>query len=373
MDAGIQRGVIAISRRNNTAHLGTADLSMIGKNIGVASPFIRPILAVAVISLIAFTASLADATKSGSARTKPPSYDAKAVNDPNSHEDVKSESKGSTVVRLQILLDRAHFSPGEIDGQYGDNLRAALEGYQAEHNLAVTGISDADTWRSLNTETSPALVLYTIAPADVAGPFEQSPTRHDGASQAEILGLSIPGREIGGALSHQPPLVGETQSRKESGDRRRTDLVPNVRREPPRPAVKVVVTKSHRTVYAYASDATLLAQYPATIGSEHDPLPIGDWKITRSTTESRIQLQPRPVLGRQAGAFQSANPPGTEQPSRRGVDHLVERALRNPRHTGAESGGTHRIPRLHPPNQLGRGRAVEDRKARTASDPAGVN
>jgi peptidoglycan hydrolase-like protein with peptidoglycan-binding domain len=67
------------------------------------------------------------------------------VNNPQNREDVHPGSAGSAVVRAQILLDRAHFSPGEIDGRWGDNLRAAITGYQAARRLNPSGIIDLDT------------------------------------------------------------------------------------------------------------------------------------------------------------------------------------------------------------------------------------
>ncbi len=52
---------------------------------------------------------------------------------------------GPRVVRAQILLDRARFSPGEIDGVYGDDFGVAVKGYQENHGLKPTGtIDDGD-------------------------------------------------------------------------------------------------------------------------------------------------------------------------------------------------------------------------------------
>ncbi|MFT3727036.1 MAG: peptidoglycan-binding protein [Terricaulis sp.] len=49
----------------------------------------------------------------------------------------------ATMVRIEVALDRAHFSPGVIDGFNGDNVRKAVSAYQAAHNVPVTGVADA--------------------------------------------------------------------------------------------------------------------------------------------------------------------------------------------------------------------------------------
>jgi peptidoglycan hydrolase-like protein with peptidoglycan-binding domain len=51
---------------------------------------------------------------------------------------------GARVTRAQILLDRARFSPGEIDGVYGGDFGIAVTGYQENHGLKPTGTIDAD-------------------------------------------------------------------------------------------------------------------------------------------------------------------------------------------------------------------------------------
>ena len=86
----------------------------------------------------------------------------------------KNDSDPSLIAKAEVLLDRDHFSPGEIDGMNGDNYRRAVRAFQQANNLPATGILDPATWKALISGASePALKSYTITDADLAGPFDK--------------------------------------------------------------------------------------------------------------------------------------------------------------------------------------------------------
>src|SRR5262245_38061115 len=87
----------------------------------------------------------------------PVTYDAAAINSAE-QADIKQGDKGSGVVRAQILLARAHFSSGEIDGSFGTNLRRAVGAFQENRQLPVSGNVDAATWNALNADAAPVLI-----------------------------------------------------------------------------------------------------------------------------------------------------------------------------------------------------------------------
>jgi lipoprotein-anchoring transpeptidase ErfK/SrfK len=186
---------------------------------------------------------------------------------------------GARVIRAQILLACARFSPGEIDGRYGDDLAIAVKGYQENHGLKPTGIVDAEMWKLLDAHTGPLLTSYTITAADVKGPFDKIPK--DAADQAKLkwMGYESPEEGLGEKFHMSPRLLAELNPGKKLDSAGESIIVANVDRPPARRALRVVVSKSKRTVTAFGAGDKLLAQYPATLGGEHDPLPIGNWKI----------------------------------------------------------------------------------------------
>ena len=198
------------------------------------------------------------------------------VDDVNSPKPTKARD---AMLRAQVLLDRAHFSPGEIDGASGSNSHRAIAGFQASHSLPASGELDGPTWAALDGDVGPALIRYTLMDADVAGPFAAIPDDMMEKSQLPALGYASVQEALGEKFHASPALLQALNpgSSFAAGDE---IVVPNVNGLPELPkADKVVVDQSDATVSLVDATGKTYAQFPATMGSEHDPLPLGEWKI----------------------------------------------------------------------------------------------
>jgi lipoprotein-anchoring transpeptidase ErfK/SrfK len=212
------------------------------------------------------------------------------------------------VLRTQVMLDRAGFSPGILDGKMGGNTKKALVRYQK----GAPAPSDA---------VEP-VVRYSITAADVAGPFVPS-IPADLVEQATLssLGYTSPLEALAERFHSTPallqqlnpgvefkegdqiqvpnvqPLIAPVEKPEPSAEaqaaaakdragtagtsgRRGTPLPRQPNTVAARPDVTVTVSRasSALTVEDASGRTTLYA--PVTTGSEHDPLPIGEWKVT---------------------------------------------------------------------------------------------
>ena len=214
-----------------------------------------------------------------SARSLALSINPYRVNDPGLAKFVGPGSHGDAVLRAQVLLDRAKFSCGEINALYSGNLRKAISAFQKARGLSVNGTVDASTWTALNADRSAALTQYTITQEDVTGPFTKIPREMMEKAKLRMLNYESPLEGLAEKFHANPKLlllINPSKSFDKAGEQ---IVVPDVLTAVPPKAASVVVDGSERSVTAYDAAGTTLAYYPATVGSDHDPLPVGTWKI----------------------------------------------------------------------------------------------
>lgn len=252
------------------------------------------------------------------ARAKPAApavvYDLTAVNNPAVAPPAAATKKGSAVLRAQILLDRANFSVGEINGALGPTTQHALSGFQRARNLSPSGTFDPETWAALNMDSAPALVPYRVTAEDVAGPFEKLPEDLMQRATVKALGYETPLEAISERFHVSPALLQELNKGKQITEENTEIFVPNVITNFVATAASIEVSKSEGTVSALDQEGKIIAQYPSSSGSEHDPLPLGTWKINGVARNPKFHYNPKLFWDADAGHSKAILPPGPNSP-----------------------------------------------------------
>ena len=196
-------------------------------------------------------------------------------------EPVTPDAKRNALIRAEVLLARAHFSPGVIDGQDGGNLKNAVGAFEAAHNLPVDGAMDAQVWAALASDTRPALTDYTISADDVKGPFvAKIPTDMAEMAKLDALSFTSPLEGLAEKFHMDEALLKKLNPGVDFGQAGTKIVVAALGPDKlPATVTRIEVDKGLRQIRAYGAKDLLLAVYPATVGSTERPAPDGEWAV----------------------------------------------------------------------------------------------
>lgn len=189
-----------------------------------------------------------------------------------------AEPAPELLTRVEILLDRVHFSPGEVDGKNGDNVKKAIAAYKQAHNLPNPQAIDGALLKALtDADHAPVLQTYTIAADDEKAPFISSvPKDLRVLAKLKHVNYASPQEGLAEKFHMNPALLRALNPKADFSKTGTTLTVAKPNDGNIGGSVDhVQVDKTADQIRVYDASGKLLALFPATVGSTERPAPSG--------------------------------------------------------------------------------------------------
>jgi hypothetical protein len=231
---------------------------------------------------------------------------------------VGARLRGPSVLRVQVLLDRALFSPGMMDGSWGKNTSISVYWFQAREGLASTGVVDSATYARLEQVAGrprELVVRHVLTADEVRGPFIEIPGNIYEQARLDCLCYESLTEKLTELYHSRAELLqqlnrGVALNRLKAGD---AIWVPNVRDAAAAPAgviATLVISGADHYLQALDASGRILYHFPTTLGSSYDPSPEGSFHVLQVTENPWWHYQPAILHHGHEDAPEAQIPPG---------------------------------------------------------------
>jgi lipoprotein-anchoring transpeptidase ErfK/SrfK len=222
-----------------------------------------------------------------------PNQPALPEEDPLPTFDLKSKSRAE-MTALQTFLDREGASPGVIDGKMGSNVTKAIVAWQEITGETLDPKNTDDILERLRLSGGLAITDYTISAADAAGPYVAE-IPEDYAQKAALPAMSFTSttEALAERFHMDEAYLKELNKGVDFTQPGVTIKVVDPGQPKTGTVARIVANKRIKMVQAFDESGTLIAAYPASIGSSDTPSPSGTHAVARVALDPNYTYNPK--------------------------------------------------------------------------------